>query len=243
MKKIFCSSVLLLTYSVHSFGQAGLVNNNVKQALNQQTLSNFSQFDRIYTTPPADPDVVGSPYLWNEWREGVFLVKEIKKPYVTKAFKYDLLKNVFEFKFADTVKILSAEKVDEFVVHDPLSANKTKFVNLRTFNNKSSLEGFGAVLSDQEPIQLLKKYFIFVQKPTYNATLMVGDKNKNLLLESDYFLHRRDVGYTLVKKKSDLKKYFTSMGIDPGTNSNFKNLKFSDEQKLIELIVSLNSSK
>jgi len=233
-KLVFIFFVLL--YAHFTFGQGTA--NLIMQNQNFNSLKDgVGNFDYVYKIAPRPPDVNGSPYLFDTWNEAVIKIKDNDNEYRVPSIKYDILGNKFEFNYDTDIKVLNGSKVQRFEVLNANSIKKEAYVSCDEVIKTEKLSGFCQVLTEGA-VDLITRKSAYVMNPTYNATLMVGNKDKEIIITDEYYLSD-DRTTQRVKDKGDIKSFFKDLDFDP---KNYKKSSIKDLPQLVEVINNYNQS-
>jgi len=226
---------LAVIYFSHGQGTQNLIIQN--QSFNSLK-DGVGNYDYIYKTAPETPGVNGSPYLFDTWSEAVMHLKEQDNEYHVKAIKYDILANKFEFNYAPEIKVLNGSRVERFEIVNNVSGKNESYLNCAEVIKGEKLTGFCRLLVEGDVDLIIRKKAIMMN-PTYNSTLMVGNKDKEIIIEDEYYLSTAEMSKQ-IKDKGDIKNFFKTLNFDLGE---YKKISAKDTDKVIELVNHYNQSK
>lgn len=194
--------LVLFVCSVNSFAQvdAGRFQ-NIVQSVSSGSAAYGSGFQGRYT---SNGKIVGDIYLDSTFLETNFQLINRAARFKSPA-RYDLLNNELEVKTTAGVKVLNSSLVESYATYENgdsiyyLSALKYKLEG-------TPLIGFLQVLSVGN-IQLLKYVRIEVTKPTYNASLDIGDRNAYIVQKPTLYYSTNGDLFKLKGKKDILQLF------------------------------------
>jgi hypothetical protein len=237
MKNKAALSLLLIIFTLH-FSKAQETAKYITQRNNFNNLSDgVGYYDYIYKTPPEIPGVNGSPYLFDKWSEATIQVKDNDNEYHVKAVKYDVLNNRLEFNYDPEIKVLNGSKVNRFDILNNLSGKTESYVNCSEVIKSEKLIGFCKVLAEGK-LNLVVRKTAIMKNPTYNATLMVGTKEKEIIMTDEYYLSDNQITQK-VKSKGDVKGFFKKLDFNI---SEYKKASPKDSVELIRLVNHYNQT-
>jgi hypothetical protein len=119
--------------------------------------------------------------------------------------RYDLYNNEIEVKTTAGVRVLANGLVKSYRSY--IKGDSVLFVNAENYSfDGTKLIGFLKVLADGK-VQLLEMYKLEIIKPTYNASLEVGDRNTHLKTDAS-LLYSKDGELFKVKGKKEVLALF-----------------------------------
>jgi hypothetical protein len=237
MKKIVIVSFLLV--SIHFLFAQGTQNQIIQNQTYNSLRDGVSNFDYVYKTAPETPGISGSPYLFDTWSEAVMYLKDQNMEYRVKAIKYDILTNRFEFNYPQEIKVLNGSKVQSFEILNGISGKTEPYSSCDDVIKGEKLTGFCRTLTADGPLKLVVRKSAYLMNPTYNATLMVGNKDKEIIITDEYYLSKGDKSKR-IKDKGDIKTFFKDLNFDLGE---YKKVGLKDVDKLVELVNHCNQSE
>lgn len=198
--------------------------------------TNFTAGDIITSMPLSyqPVEVKGDSYWDNHWGKSSLLLYKNDELIEGYATRYDILKDEFEFKLQQDVRVLGGNKVKNIVWIDSVTNKDRYLVNGREYyEDGAPLSGFVEVLVDAE-VALIKHIRIEVLKPDFNPALNVGSKDTRVIKKESYYFNRAE---SLVRIKS--KKSLDVLGPVYGQKINqfikTNNVKLNNEADLIRL--------
>jgi hypothetical protein len=221
--------LLLIICSVHSFAQVDIGRfQSITQSVSSGSAAYGSGFQGKYT---SNGKVVGDPYLDSIFVETNFQLINRAAKFKSPA-RYDILNNELEVKTTAGVKVLNSSLVESYTKYG--NGDSTYYVSALKYKYEGTpLIGFLQVLSGGG-IQLLKYVRIEVTKPTYNASLDVGDRNAYVIQKATlYYSQNGDL--IKIKGKKEILQLF---GVKKDQVSSFvesNKLDWKKEKDLAEI--------
>ena len=128
-----------------------------------------------------DSRIKGTPYLDSNFVATSFkFVKSSAK--LEAPSRYDLYANEIEVQTTAGIRVINNKMVDSYKC--AVGKDSVLYVNASNYKFEGTeLIGFLKVISDGK-VQLLESYKLEIIKPTYNASLEVGDRNSHLVKKS-----------------------------------------------------------
>lgn len=190
--------LVLLVCSLQSFAQVDVGRfQSITQSVSSGSAAYGSGFQGRYT---LNGQVIGDPYLDSTFLDTNFQLinraATIKSP-----ARYDILNNELEVKTTAGVRVLNPSIVESYSTAGKVE-DSIYYVSAMKYKYEGApLIGFFQVLSGGE-IQLLKYVRIEITKPTYNASLDVGDKNAYVIQKATlYYSQNGDLHKVKGKKE------------------------------------------
>ena len=189
----------------------------------------------IYGMSIKAPDLTGSVYLNDDWRDAVLYLKKgafSADTISNVSVKLDLKTNTFEIFTDKNIKILPGAKVAHFTWLDPSKGNSESYNNCDEFSFEGSkLNGFCKVLSDNGNVFLVEHQYIELIEADYNVQLSVGNKDDRIVKRERLYLisdnrmmrYEKKTLYSLMGEKSDqIKKYIRENGLNISKRDDLK---------------------
>jgi hypothetical protein len=160
--------------------------------------------------PVANPSVIGSSYLQNEWRKAQVILKSggVAKDVPV---KIELENANVEVNYNGQIKYLNLDKIDSIYFINELTQQKTvlKKANVFEYANEK-LTGMALIQSNLH-YGILKQYYIEILRANYNVAMDVGSKDhQKVKREKTYLMH----GTQLIAIKGSSKKIVSQLGDD-----------------------------
>ncbi len=234
MKFSFFLVILLLTALISYSQDTG---NYINQVNNYNILSDgVGQFDYVYKKAQETNTVGGNRYLKENENPGIVYLKDQNKAYRLSALNYDVYKDLIEVNLNGEVKVFSGTRVDELVILNGNSGVKDSLVRCNKLMSGQKMLGFCQIMNDG-PIVLVKHAKASLNQASYNTALMVGDKERKIIVSEEYYLGKAG-SYNLVKTKSDIKSFAKSQGKEVAGYKQKINVK--NEDSLLNFVHYLN---
>ena len=154
-------------------------------------------YNKIYYTDRIPGDVVGSPYLWEDWikcsvsfRNGQIL-QDV-------AMRYNVYKGEMQYKTGKGIFIIGAP--DSIL---SLKFSDRTFIYTKFDENNSQKKDYFEVVSDGKA-QILVRHMMQIIKSNYNVALDVGEKNDHLRLKEVYYVKKDNLVAEVDKKGKTL---------------------------------------
>jgi hypothetical protein len=189
--------------------------------------------------PPPSGEVIGSPYIDDEWHIGTVLLYQGDALIERHPLKYDLEKQLLEIYDGSIVKILECSKVKSFIWVNDASQQAHYFVNAQDFNlDGSSLIGFFEVLVDGS-MPLLKKTEVTLQKANYVKEFDTGSRDDKLV-KNEYLYYAEQKMVTRVPKRK-LSMIFKTYSAEIDNFINKQNLNAREVEDQVVVFKKYNS--
>jgi len=161
---------------------------NASPAGNVGTLySESSKYDYNKTT------LDGSQYLFEEWKnQGLILVGE--KKYVIPNINFNMDKQVFMSKFADSVLVYDFKHIDKILVNDKLFKS--------VYNSEEGTNKVYEILYSSQEFSIFKENFITVTEASPNP--MLNRPNRKVKQKYNYFVYSKGVFKPFKLKKAEV---------------------------------------
>jgi hypothetical protein len=173
--------------------------------------------------PIANPSVIGSSYLQNEWRQAQIILKggSIVKDVPV---KIELENANVEVNYNGQVKYLNLDKIDSIYFINELTQQKIVLKKADAFEYADEkLNGMALVQSNLH-YGILKQYYIEILRANYNVAMDVGSKDHQKVKREKIYLMREN---QLIAIKGSSKKIASQLGDD-----RYKALTIIKSQKL-----------
>lgn len=198
-------SVLLVVYVLFQgvvYSQVELNRfTNIVQSVSSGSAAYGAGFQGRYNN---NMEVVGDVYLDSAFLNTSFKMKG-KAPALATPARYDILNHEFEVKTTGGTKILAGDFVSTF--RQLKNGDSVTFINSSNYKfEETALVGFFEVLSEGS-IQLLNSTKLNIIKPTYNASLDVGDKNAYVKRKETLYYSIQGEVFRMGGKKEMLKLF------------------------------------
>lgn len=157
---------------------------------------------KIYQTENDNKeDVVGSPYLTDNWIVGKIVLSN-GSVIESLPLRYNVFKGVFHFKHANDIFVI--ESPDSI---DNIEMNNKKFIYLLFRNNKGKVEhDYFEVLLDSGELNLLIRHTVTLVKSNYNVALDTGEKSDRWEHKNTYYLKKGNEVFLINKKEKYILK-------------------------------------
>lgn len=221
--------LVTLIYSHIAIGQVDVNRfQNITQSLSSGSAAYGAGFQGVNVNRM---DVIGDVYLDSSFTKTRFVLNNSSSAILTPA-RYDMFNKEFEVKTTGGVRILNGGVVKIFKVY--LTSDSLMYVNSRNYTfNDAPIDEFLKVLSDGK-IQLLECQILNVIKPTYNASLDVGDKNAYIKRKSEFYYSKEGKLFKLTSKKNTYELFGTEQSkVDSFVKANSLSFKRVDDLKKI----------
>ncbi len=220
--------------------QSTIDDTRANQAMSQLAATGTGPGSAIYQFASADDKmkVLGDTYYDIHWAKSSILLLDSKmiNGYLA---RYDIRQNEFEFRFQNGVKVVSGNKVKNFVWIDSLSGQAKQLVNTQEhLLNSAPFNGVAELLVDGKA-SLFKKITLDEIPPTFNSALNVGSKDYTIVKKVKYFFSI-DNNIQELKKRQAIK----SLQLIQPDIENFckkESINWTKEDDLIKLFKYLNS--
>jgi hypothetical protein len=201
---------------------------NIVQSVTSGSAAYGAGFQGRYN---SSMEVVGDVYLDSAFQNSSFIMKG-KAPALVTPARFDILNNEFEVKTTGGTKLLNGDFVNSY--RQLKNGDSVTFINASNYKfEETVLVGFLEILSDGS-IQLLSSTKLNVIKPTYNASLDVGDKNAYVKRKETLYYAMQGQLYKVGGKKDLLKLFGGEAGrINSFIDSNKLNVKNTPDLKRI----------
>jgi hypothetical protein len=227
MYKCIISSLIFTTILGNLCGQ----NNAVPTIIHSQTTLNkltraggFSSSEIMRGIPPPPGEVIGSPYLDDDWNVGTVMLYRDNALIERLPIKYDVEKHVLEIYDGSVVKVLESTKVKSFIWVKDASQQAQYFVNAKDFNaDGAPLIGFFEVLVDGA-MPLMRKSEITIQKANYVKEFDTGSRDDKLI-KNEYLYYAEEKNVSKVPKRKlteifknlapDMENFIKEQGLNP----------------------------
>jgi hypothetical protein len=233
MKNIFLLAIVLIVKLVNAQDTGNYIN----QVNNYHILSDgVGQFDYVYKKQQETSSVGGNRYLKEKENPAVVYLKDQSRAYKLSALNYDVYKDLIELNLNGEVKVLSGTRVDELVILNSDSGKKDSLVRCNKLMSGQKMLGFCQIMNEG-PVMLVKRAKASLNQASYNTALMVGDKERKIIVSEEYYLGRAG-SYNVVKTKGDVKSFARSQGREWSAYKQKINVK--NENSLLNFVKYLN---
>jgi hypothetical protein len=190
--------------------------------------------------PPPPGEVIGSPYLDDEWHIGTVMLYKDDALIERHPLKYNIEKQMLEIYDGSAVKVLEWSKIKSFIWVKDASQQAQYFVNARDFNsNGSALIGFFEVLVDGH-MPLLRKTEITLQKANYVKEFDTGSRDDKLV-KNEYLYYADGKNVSRVPKRK-ITEIFKSSAADIERFINNHNLNLRELKDLESVFQQYNAT-
>jgi len=192
-------------------------------------------YANLMNTKTVKEDVDGTPYLFDDWADGVVVFRDEKGGKFDE-IKIDLMNNQLEIMYMNSEKVLPYSEFTMVKLNHPDAHPNTFFRSATKFKYKGErLNGFAKVTPIGENFKVIEVYKIRIIQPSMNAKI-VGAKHKKRIVK-DKKLYVMKKGKVLrVKKKKELYKLLTRQQKKLKAYVSDNDLSHKKEADLIKII-------
>lgn len=185
------------------------------------------------TNEPEDVD--GSPYIFDEWANGVVVFRDEKGGKYDQ-IKIDLMNKQLEIMYMDSEKVLPYNEFSKVKLNYPGIHPNTFFQVATKFKYKDKrLEGFAKITPIGEDYKVIEVYKIKVIPPSMNAKIVGAKHKKTIKKVTKLYVSRKGKIYQ-VKKKKELYKLLSRKQKVLKAYINDNDLSHKKEADLINII-------
>lgn len=186
-------------------------------------------------------DVDGSPYLFDEWADGVVLFRDEKGGKYDQ-IKIDLMNNQLEIMYMDSEKILPYNEFSKLKLNHPGTHPNTFFQVATKFRYKDDrLAGFAKITPIGEDYEVIEVYKIKIIPPSMNGKIVGAKYKKTIKKETKLYVSKKGKVYR-VKKKKEIYKFLSKKQKKLKAYINDNDLSHKKEADLIKIIEFYNDN-
>jgi len=150
-------------------------------------------------------DVDGSPYMDDEWADGVVVFKDNKGSKFDQ-IKIDLMNNQLEIMYMKSEKVLSFNEFTMVKLNHPDAHPNTFYQRATRFKYKGErLDGFAKVTQIGEDYKVIEVYTIKVIPPNTNNKIVGAKHRKRITKITKLYVLKKGKLYRVKKKKEIFK--------------------------------------
>jgi hypothetical protein len=190
-------TVAVLVVSVQAYSQVDANRfSNIVESVGSGSAAYGSGFKGRFN---IDSRVKGTPYLDTNFVQTRFhFVKSTAK--LEAPSRLDLYRNEVEVQTTAGIRVINSNLIDSYKCAVK-GGDSIKYVNASGYKFEGTeLIGFMKVISDGKA-QLLESYKLDIIKPTYNASLEVGDRNSHLVKKTSLMFSKDKELFKVSKKE------------------------------------------
>ncbi len=158
-------------------------------------------YANLMNTKTKAPAVDGTPYLYDEWADGVIVFTDNKGGKFDK-IKIDLMNNQLEIMYNGSEKVLPYNEFSMVKINNADTHENTFFQKATKFKyKKERLNGFAKVTPIGEDFKIIKVFKIRVTPPNMNAKIVGANYKKRITKDTKLYVSKKDNLYRVKKKK------------------------------------------
>lgn len=196
----------------------------------------------INELPLPPPGTEGSFYLNDNWLIGEFTITNSDKLYKNFPLKYDLKNQLLEIQNNDQTKVCTLPVLKTFSYRN-VNNEVENYINTALIDDAGKVlpKSIAQVLYEDKVI-LLAVPHLEVKDPTYVPAIDMGNRNKQILKKTDYYVVNNAKAYKITgssfRKNEDA---FTNKKSDVERFVKENKLKFNKEEDLVKIFEYYNS--
>lgn len=191
--------------------------------------------------PLAEPKLIGSSYLSEEWQSAEIFLKTGEK-IEGYPVKVEIEHANVEIQYKGEIKFLNLEAIDFIRCFDSNTGKYSIVKSAKQFNqNDTPLTGIVEVINDGSRYSVVKHFYIEIRMANYNVALDVGSKDHQKLKKEKLYLAQ---GTKLLAVKGNKNKLTEQLGDDSERAQKIiksHKLNLSKESDLVTLVKLLQS--
>lgn len=237
----------LLLHPSNSGGTSGALQKTIR-ATNIITLlnerPNMANGNSAIQGIAAEPSkVIGDSYLDSKWNTATLLLYKNQQLLEGYNVRYNVTANIFETIQPEGKSIIQIQgsKIQNLVWIDSTYSVPRYFVNGMDFlEDKIPISGFFEVLVDGD-LPLMRRTKIILKESNYNETLMVGNRDHELIKRDVYYYLK---GKDLTEIPTKRKFFYELFGEDAGSIKDFveaNEMSLKDPNSLFQIFTYYNS--
>ncbi|GIV38127.1 MAG: hypothetical protein KatS3mg032_2506 [Cyclobacteriaceae bacterium] len=173
-------------------------------AIQRMTSTEQLVMGTVQELPLAPPEVLGNDLLNRSFNRATFLLADsaILKDLPA---RYYIIRNEFEIKTPQSIRILKGDKVKSFVWEDSLTKQIQVFVNMKYYVGEGGIQGSGfmQILSEGK-LSLLKHTEVIFKEANYHLALNVGTRDHQFISKTHLYYLSGNTFYRLPRRKNVL---------------------------------------
>lgn len=182
-----------------------------------------------------EEEMDGTPYLFDEWADGVVVFRDEKGGQFDQ-IKIDLMNNQLEIMYMNSEKVLPYHEFSKVKLNHPNTHPNTFFQVASRFKYKDKrLEGYAKITPIGEEYKIIEVYTIRIIESNMNAKIVGAKHKKRYVKDTKLFLEKKGKVYR-VKKKKKFFKLFTRKQKKLKTYIEDNNLSIKKETDLIKIV-------
>ena len=192
-------------------------------------------FANLMNTINPEEEMDGTPYLFDEWADGVVVFRDEKGGQFDQ-IKIDLMNNQLEIMYMNSEKVLPYHEFSKVKLNHPNTHPNTFFQVASRFKYKDKrLEGYAKITPIGEEYKIIEVYTIRIIESNMNAKIVGAKHKKRYVKDTKLFLEKKGKVYR-VKKKKKFFKLFTRKQKKLKTYIEDNNLSIKKETDLIKIV-------
>jgi len=161
--------------------------------------------------PLAQPEIVGSTYLDENWQEAEIVLKR-GDTISDFQVKVEIEQANVEIQYEGEIKFINLKGIECIRLIDGVSGNKVSLKEAKLFSyNSVPLPGIVLVQGTDDTYNIIRNYYIEFIKSNYNIAMDVGFKDHRKVKKERVFISQAS---TLILVKGSSKKIAAQFGLD-----------------------------
>ena len=146
-------------------------------------------------------DMDGTPYLFDEWADGVVVFRDEKGGKFDQ-IKIDLMNDQLEIMYMNSEKVLPYYEFSKVKLNHPNTHPNTFFQVASRFKYKDKrLEGFAKITPIGKDYKIIEVHTVRIILPSMNAKIVGAKHKKRIVKDTKLYLEKKGKVYRVKKKK------------------------------------------